>query len=325
MITFIPAMNVKIPAGTNILLDTLWESATMEPGSIFGSTCPPDSIPEGFFGHLHETEPLNDRFATLGYDTMTPVTKTGTTAIILLILTIGIVVFFINVCIHSKRPYNFTAERYKWNFAGMVLWGSMINLIMAAYLPVMIAVFISMVGIHWSDSDGPEFGHDIWAIFMMNVWLIAPVLLFIVFMRNPNRIGELHPMVQDDKDLLQRDPSKVYWKRQWGKEKIKALQDTGKLEIAVKEAKKLVEEYIKPAEGQARKAKIELSKSQQLAEKMGEGDDEDRHSLIRFSSNIGLHEEPKTLPGKLNAWKICNKQLPAWCVPRNRNKNKDES
>ena len=54
---------------------------------------------------------------------------------------------------------------------------------------------------------------------------------------------------------MQRDPSKVYWKRQWGKEKIKALQDSGKWDVAVKEAKQLVEEYIKPAEGQARKAK----------------------------------------------------------------------
>ena len=241
MITFIPAMNVKIPAGTNILLDTIWEAATMEPGSILGSTCPPDSIPEGFFGHLHETEPLNDRFATLGYDTMTPVTKTGTTFIIFLILTIGLLIFFINVCIHKRRPYNFTAERYKWNFAGMVLWGSMINLIIVAYLPVLIAVFISMVGIHWADSDKPEIGHDIWAIFMLNAWVIAPFLLFIIFMRNPGRIGELHPIVQDDKDLLNRDPSKVYWKRQWGKEKIRALKNSGKYEIALKEAQQLTD------------------------------------------------------------------------------------
>ena len=237
MISFIPAMNVRIPAGANILLDTLWEGATMEPGSIFGSTCPPISIPEGFFGKLHETEPLNDRFATLGYDTMTPVTKTGTTSINFMILTIGILIFAINVCIHKRRPYNFTAERVKWNFANFILWGALINLVVVAYLPVMIAVFISIVGLHWEDSDGPELGHDIWAIFMMNAWLIAPFLLFIVFMRNPNRIGELHPIVEDDKELLQRDPSKVYWKRQWGKEKIKALRDSGRYEQAVKEAK----------------------------------------------------------------------------------------
>lgn len=262
MISFIPAMNVRIPAGANILLDTLWEGATMEPGSIFGSTCPPISIPEGFFGHLHETEPFNDRFATLGYDTMTPVTKLGTTSIIFMILTIGILIFAINVCIHKRRPYNFTAERVKWNFAGFILWGALINLIIVAYLPVMIAVFISIVGVHWSDSDNPEIGHDIWAIFMLNAWLIAPVLLFIVFMRNQNRIGALHPIVQDDKELLHRDPSKVYWKRQWGKEKIKALRDSGRYDQAVKEAKQLTDEYIKPAEGQARRARIELMKSQ---------------------------------------------------------------
>ena len=125
---------------------------------------------------------------------------------------------------------------------------------------------------------------------------------------------------------MKRDPSKVYWKRQWGKDKIKALQDEGKWEVAKKEAIWLTDEYIKPAEGQARKEKIELTKSQMLAEKAGQSvlEDEDRKSLIK--SNISQAEEPKTLPGKLNAWEICKgKQLPAWCVPRNRNKQKDET
>ena len=67
----------------------------------------------------------------------------------------------------------------------MVLWGSFINLILIAYLPVMVAVFISVVGIKWEGADGPTMGSNIWSIFMMNAWLIAPLLLFIIFMRNP--------------------------------------------------------------------------------------------------------------------------------------------
>ena len=36
MMAFIPAMNVKIPAGANILLSTIWEAATIEPHMILG-------------------------------------------------------------------------------------------------------------------------------------------------------------------------------------------------------------------------------------------------------------------------------------------------
>lgn len=43
-------------------------------------------------------------------------------------------------------------------------------------------------------------------------------------------------MVQDDKKLLERDPSKLYWKRQWGKEKIMALKASGRLDQVVKDA-----------------------------------------------------------------------------------------
>ena len=189
MMAFIPAMNVKIPAGTNILLSIVWEAATIEPHMLLMQTCPPVSIPEGFFGHLHETEPLNDRVVTLGYDTMTPISEVGTVSILFMILTVAFLVFAISYCIHRKKQHSFTAERMKWNFGFMVLWGSFLNLILIAYLPVMVAVFISVVGIHWEDSDGPEIGHDIWAIVMLNAWLIAPFLLFIIFMRNPQRIG----------------------------------------------------------------------------------------------------------------------------------------
>ena len=44
--------------------------------------------------------------------------------------------------------------------------------------------------------------------------------------------------------------------------KIKELKDSGRLDQVLKDAEKLAEEYIKPAESYAKKARIELSKSQ---------------------------------------------------------------
>ena len=185
MLAFVPAMNVKMPPSAGIFLSIVWEAATIEPGTILGQTCPPPSIPEGFFGPLPETEPLNDRVAILGYENMTPITEVGTVSILFMIQTVGFLIFAINVCIHRNRPHNFTAERFKKNFGGMVLWGSFINLILIAWLPVLVSVFISVVGIQWEGATGAQIGSNIWALFMLNAWLIAPFLLFIIFMRNP--------------------------------------------------------------------------------------------------------------------------------------------
>jgi len=60
------------------------------------------------------------------------------------------------------------------------LWGSLIDLIMINYLPVTTSMFISVVGLQWSD-DIPTsiILCNIWTLITLHAWLICPVVLLI--------------------------------------------------------------------------------------------------------------------------------------------------
>ena len=113
-----------------------------------------------------------------------------------------------------------------------MLWGTLINLILIAYLPTMISMFISTVGLQWEDTGDYSSAimyNNLWTIFMLNTWLLCPLVLFIVFYRNRNQVGEQKKVPKSA--LLNRDASKVKWKKDWLQ--YEKLAELGKNPIGV--------------------------------------------------------------------------------------------
>jgi len=52
--------------------------------------------------------------------------------------------------------YTMVVQRCRVNLSQFMLWGSIINLILANYLPVTVGVFITMVGMRWDEEEGTE-------------------------------------------------------------------------------------------------------------------------------------------------------------------------
>jgi len=100
-----------------------------------------------------------------------------------------------------------------------VLWGTLINIIMINYLPVLISTFISVVGMQWDVDTSEATANNLWTIFMLNCWLICPPLMYIVLYRNRQEIGQVKAGAE-----VKRDPAKLKWKKDWTK--YKELEET---------------------------------------------------------------------------------------------------
>ena len=98
------------------------------------------------FGEIPTTEPLNDRLATIGYDNMTPIAEISTVSFEFFIIVFGVISMFI-LFIWNKKGNSMLAGLWKDNFGDFVLWGTIINVILANYLPVLTPTFISCVGV----------------------------------------------------------------------------------------------------------------------------------------------------------------------------------
>lgn len=136
------------------------------------------------------------------------------------------------------------AERFADNMQSFSLWGSIINLILVSYLPVCISMFISVVGLQWEDINSAVRLNNIWTIFMLNAWLLCPVVLFCVIFKNRHNIGKLENVAEQQMDyskmadeadepkkekagvFAKRDPMKIKWLRDWAK--IEELKKIGK-------------------------------------------------------------------------------------------------
>ena len=94
-----------------------------------------------------------------------------------------------------------------------MLWGTLINLILVAYLPTTMSMFISTIGLQWEDTGDYEnaiLANNVWTIFMLNVWILCPLILFIVFYKNRDKVGTLKKDAKPDCDA-----SKIKWRKDW--------------------------------------------------------------------------------------------------------------
>ena len=147
------------------------------------------------FGEVPDTEPLNDRLRQLGYTNMHPVSNLGTVSGLFLMEVIGLLIMMFSYFCHNKTG-SMLASRIGINMKSFFLWGTMINIVMMAYLPMLMATFISCVGMQWGEEvDTPMLLSNLWTIFMMCSWIAGPVFLFIIFAYRREQIGMRSPML----------------------------------------------------------------------------------------------------------------------------------
>ena len=101
LLAFIPAMNVKLPPNINYFLASIKEAASAEPSNKMRPKGKP-TMAKNVFGEQPETEPLNDRIATIGYEDMTPAAEIGTVSVMFAMQIAGALIFYISLCCHKK-------------------------------------------------------------------------------------------------------------------------------------------------------------------------------------------------------------------------------
>ena len=101
LIAFIPAMNVKLPPNVNYFLATIKEAAVVEPSKKMRPKGKP-AMASNVFGEQAETPPLNDRIATIGYESMTPIAEIGTVSVMFAMQIIGGLILYLSLFYHNK-------------------------------------------------------------------------------------------------------------------------------------------------------------------------------------------------------------------------------
>lgn len=186
-----------------------------------------ESMAENVFGgDLPLSEPLNDEIATIGYDNTAPLAEVGTVSVIFMI-NVGLLVLMLLAAFCHNKIGSMASERVKQNFESFALWGSILDVILMAYLPVCVAMFVSTVGMQWQETNGSVVLSNMWTIFMLHAWILCPIFLFIVLFRNRKNIGiktqpceepkeeqkegeDADAEPKEDKNL-NRDPMKMKW------------------------------------------------------------------------------------------------------------------
>ena len=146
---------------------------------------------DNVFGEQPVTEPLNSRVATIGYEDMTPLDDTGTVSVMFAMQISAAIIMLLGYCCHRVTG-SMCCKRLGINLQHFTLWGSLINLIMVCYLPVVFATFISVVGMHWDSKENESAvrANNIWTLFMLFSWLLCPLLLYGILFKNRKEVGE---------------------------------------------------------------------------------------------------------------------------------------
>ena len=132
---------------------------------------------------------------------MTPIAEIGTVSTMFAMQLGGTIIMFIGYYCH-KSTGSMLAERFNLNMRNFVLWGTLLNLIMINYLPVLVSTFISVVGMQWETDTNAALASNIWTLLMLHIWLICPPLMFVVLYRHRNEIGQFKKGVKEDEELL---------------------------------------------------------------------------------------------------------------------------
>ena len=81
------------------------------------------------------------------------------------------------------------------------------------------STFISSVGMQWEDIDNSVVASNIWTLFMLSAWIVCPIMLVLIFVRNRQAVGKLNDQIElkdgSTQSLIKRDPMKVGWKKDW--------------------------------------------------------------------------------------------------------------
>ena len=129
---------------------------------------------DNVFGEMPVTGPLNDRLATLGYDSMAPIAETETVSVILTMTLIGFIIMLSSLCCYCKCG-SMLAGRWVANVGGFIFWGAIINLVLVYYLPVLTAAFISNVGMYWEAGGKAATYTNVWTMLLLNIWVVFPL------------------------------------------------------------------------------------------------------------------------------------------------------
>lgn len=216
---FLPAMAVKLPPNISLFISTLKSAVSMQPKDLLMEEVTPEIL-KGEDEEENPTEPFNDRIAIIGYDNMEPIDEVEEIRILFLTQVAGVALMFIGYFCHSLLA-TAIMERMKINLKEFFIWGNIINLILASYLPLTTAMFISVVGLDWDDEKGAiNILNNLWSIVMLHVWLATPVVIMIMLYRGREDIGKLRPDAKVKKDRMKAD-----WKDHWVRAKQQREKD----------------------------------------------------------------------------------------------------
>ena len=261
---------------------------------------------------------------------MHPVSNLGTVSGLFLMEVAGLLIMMFSYFCHNKTG-SMLASRIGVNMKSFFLWGTMINIVMMAYLPMLMATFISCVGMQWGEEvDTPMLLSNLWTIFMMCSWIAGPVFLFIIFAYRREQIGMRSPMLKQRPENEKRDVAKVSWKQSWAK--IDKLLKDGKKPLGLcKSAANLAsDEVAKPTSKSKVGVAVEEDEAKNQQFEGGNRENDENESLMdndELENDLEAYsngESGKGATTKKNAWALFGKQLPAWLVPRKRNERKGE-
>ena len=102
LLSYMPAMDFKMPPEINQYLSMINDAASIEPSDKFNNDEVDASMSDNVFGDMPISEPLNDRLATLGFDSMTPTGEIGTISVQFAMQLGGIIVLLICVAVHRR-------------------------------------------------------------------------------------------------------------------------------------------------------------------------------------------------------------------------------
>ena len=177
-------MSVKTPPEMTFFVSEMQNAASIAPEELMLGEGTPTMADE-VFSSLPVTEPLSDETAALGFDDMHPLAEIGTVSIMFTIQAVLIVVMFGSELCASRYGF-MAADRVKGLIQGFTLWGSLIDVILLNYLPVMMTCFISLVGLQWQVINNAVILNNVWTLFILISWLLAPVFIFYHLFKNRN-------------------------------------------------------------------------------------------------------------------------------------------
>ena len=217
MNSFVPGMDVTMPPDANLMCAQIKDAASLEPSDVLSPNGGP-SVLENMWGEVPDTGPLNDKLATIGYDTMHPISEINAVSWEFFSC-VGVLVAIGGMALYGSKKESYLGQLISKHAGNFILWGTIINLISVNFLPVLTSTFISSVGMQWEDLDNSVVASNIWTLFMLSAWIVCPIMLVLIFVRNRQAVGKLNDQIElkdgSTQSLIKRDPMKVGWKKDW--------------------------------------------------------------------------------------------------------------